>query len=108
MNIINKKFNKNCPGWGENSEFNMLYLKTQQQFFADKFKAQGYLFVRDIYESLGIAVTKESCELGWHKNRGDIVNVLFGFDQIEGTNDFELGFVCYPILDYFDKEDTAE
>lgn len=58
-------FDEYCTGWDKNPEFNLLFLKNQQRFANEKLKAQGYLFLNDVYESLGIPKSQAGQSVGW-------------------------------------------
>lgn len=58
-------FDETCAGWDKNPEFNLTFLKNQQRFANEKLKAQGYLFLNDVYESLGIRKTQAGQCVGW-------------------------------------------
>ena len=103
-NTIKKKFDNQCPNWSNDPKFNECFLKTQKNYLNDVMQAQGFVFLRDVYMALGLATTKESCMLGWIKEK-DSVN--FSYSQIGDTSDFELTFKCYPILDYMEMENGA-
>lgn len=60
-----KFFDEYCTGWDKNPEYNLSFLKNQQRFANEKLKAQGYLFLNDVYESLGIPKTQAGQSVGW-------------------------------------------
>jgi hypothetical protein len=52
-------------GWDEDPEMRLFFLRQQQNRWNDKLKARGYVFLNEVYESLGIAPTKEGQVVGW-------------------------------------------
>lgn len=60
-----KFFGEACTGWTKDPEYNLMFLRRQQDFANDKLKSQGYLFLNDVYEMLGIDKTKEGQVVGW-------------------------------------------
>lgn len=60
-----KFFDEYCSGWDKNPEYNLSFLKAQQRFANEKLKTQGYLFLNDVYESLGIPKTQAGQSVGW-------------------------------------------
>ncbi len=58
-------FDDGCTGWTKNAEFNLMFLRQQQAWANDKLKADGYLFLNDVYEMLGIQKTKAGQVVGW-------------------------------------------
>ena len=59
-------FDEGCYGWEKDAEHNLYFLKAQQNYANDKLKAQGYLFLNDVYEMLGIPKTKAGQIVGWY------------------------------------------
>lgn len=58
-------FDEKCPAWSEDPEYNLLYLKHMEQYANSKLKAQGYLFLNDVYEMLGMLQTNPGQVVGW-------------------------------------------
>ena len=58
-------FDEGCTGWDKNPEYNLSFLKQQQQYANDLLKSKGYLFLNDVYDMLGIPRTKEGQIVGW-------------------------------------------
>lgn len=102
-----KFFDSSCKAWEENAEYNMMYLKAQQQYANDKLKAQGYLFLNDVYDMLGIPRTKAGQIVGWFydpknpNHKGDDY-VDFGLYDLykEKTRDFVNGYEEVILLDF--------
>jgi hypothetical protein len=64
-------FDETCPCWVKNAEKNMFFLKQQERWANDKLRTQGYLFVNDIYESLGFDKTAAGQVVGWTYEKGN-------------------------------------
>ena len=64
-------FDEYCTGWTRDAEFNLLFLRQQQNYANEKLKSQGYLFLNDVYGMLGIPKTKAGQIVGWVYNSGD-------------------------------------
>lgn len=60
-----KYFDQSCKGWEKNAELNMTFLRQVQSWANDKLRRQGYLFLNDVYEALGIDKTQAGCVVGW-------------------------------------------
>lgn len=54
--------------WDKNLEIDKLIIRHHFAYLNDLVKRRGYVFVRDVYENLGIPITKESIVSGWHKD----------------------------------------
>lgn len=58
-------FDNGSMGWTKDPEYNLMFLKLQQNQANDRLKAQGYLFLNDVYDMLGIPRTKAGQIVGW-------------------------------------------
>lgn len=102
-----KFFDSSCKAWEENAEYNLMFLKAQQQYANDKLRANGYLFLNDVYDMLGIPRTKAGQVVGWKydpKNQdhtGDDY-VDFGLYDLykEKTREFVNGYEEVILLDF--------
>ena len=61
-------FDESCPAWQNDPEYNLTFLRAQQQYANDLLKAQGRLFLNDVYKMLGIDITKAGQVVGWVYN----------------------------------------
>lgn len=60
------KFFDECSDcWKKNSEYNLTFLLAQQNWANDKLRSQGYLFLNDVYDALGIDRTQAGQCVGW-------------------------------------------
>ena len=46
-------YDDGCDNWQKDAEHNLWYLRQQQNYANEKLKAQGYLFLNDVYDMLG-------------------------------------------------------
>ena len=53
------------PYWEKESAYNEMFIEAQQNYANDRLKANGYLFLNDVYESLGFEKTKAGQVVGW-------------------------------------------
>lgn len=60
-----KFFDEACSGWTKDPEKNLFYLRCQQDYANEKLKADGYLFLNDVYDMIGIPRTKAGQIVGW-------------------------------------------
>lgn len=61
-----RKFNSLSSVWSKDKEYNIMYLKTMQAHYTSLLRARKYVFLRDVYEALGIPITRDSIIVGWH------------------------------------------
>lgn len=60
-----KFFDESCKAWEKDPEINLWFLTSTQSYANDRLKANGYLFLNDVYEMLGIPKTKAGQVVGW-------------------------------------------
>lgn len=100
-------YDNGCDNWQKDAEHNLWYLKQQQNYANEKLKAQGYLFLNDVYDMLGIPRSKAGQIVGWiydDKNpnhKGDNY-VDFGIYNVnvEANRDFVNGYEPTILLDF--------
>lgn len=98
-------YDDGCKGWVKDSEYNLMFLKNTQSFMNEKLRAQGYLFLNDVYDALGIPRSKAGQVVGWiydEKNPNGDNFVDFGiYDHYkEGSRDFVNGYERTIWLDF--------
>lgn len=87
-------FDSSCLNYEDNMDYNLLFLRSQQQIANDRLKADGFLFLSDIYEALGIKRTKMSQTVGWvYKPEGNPNGDNFiDFGVLETNRETENGY----------------
>lgn len=95
-------FNKDCAGWSDNAEKNLFFLKRQQDFANEMLEANGYLFLNDVYDMLGIPRSKAGQAVGWVYDKNVVAKVDFGIYTInrEENQQFVNGLEKNVLLDF--------
>ena len=98
-------FDEFNPNWQNDPEYNLMFLKSQQQYANDLLRSRGRLFLNEVYELLGIEKSKAGQIVGWvynEKNPSGDNFVDFGIYNMnnERTRAFVNG--CEPsiLLDF--------
>jgi len=73
-----KFFDDNNANWERNSESNLLFLTSQQQYANNLLHANGHIFLNEVYDMLGIPRTSAGQVVGWVLNHGGDNFVSFG------------------------------
>ena len=71
----------------KDAEYNLMFLRRQQDYANEVLKANGHLFLNDVYEMLGIPKTKAGQVVGWiydEKNPNGDNYVDFGIYRLSG------------------------
>ena len=58
-------FNESNINWTDDHQFNMMFLRQNQNWANDKLISQGYLYLNDVYDALGFPKTKAGQVVGW-------------------------------------------
>lgn len=113
-----KFFDESSTNWTKNAEYNYAFLVAQQNWANDKLRAQGHLFLNEVYDSLGIPRTRAGSVVGWSFSGNGDNYVDFGiFDGDKQTRAFVNGLegsvlldfnVDGVILDFVEPEDVIE
>lgn len=102
-----KFFDEASPCWEKDPEYNLMFLRAQQAYANDLLKANGHLFLNEVYDMLGIPRTKAGQIVGWVYNEKNPIGdnfVDFGiYDSYRGTtanHDFVNGYERVILLDF--------
>lgn len=60
-----KFFDEVSTNWSKDPEYNLMFLRRQQDWANEKLKATGYLFLNEVYDMLGIPRTQAGQVVGW-------------------------------------------
>lgn len=96
-------FDQLCPDWKKNPEYNMIFLKAQQNYANDLLQARGHVFLNEIYDMLGIERTGAGAAVGWVHGKGGDDYIDFGiFDDKNNdrVRDFVNGRENAILLDF--------
>lgn len=100
-----KFFDEANPNWKNDPEYNLMFLKSQQQYANDLLKARGRLFLNEVYDMLGIDRTKAGQVVGWVYNKENPIGdnfVDFGIYDMskERVRAFVNGYETNILLDF--------
>jgi hypothetical protein len=96
-----KIFDEGNENWERDPNTNLAFLRFQQQWATDRLRARGYLFLNDVYKSLGMKQTQAGQIVGWSVTKGDDY-VDFGVFDVnrEDARDFVNGWNSRVLLDF--------
>lgn len=100
-----KFFDEGCPDWQKDAEYNLMFLRRQQDYANEVLKSRGHLFLNEVYDMLGIARTRTGQVVGWiydEKNPNGDNYVDFGIYDVtdERKRAFVNGFERNILLDF--------
>lgn len=101
LSIYSKFFDEACPQWTKTPEYNLVFLKCQQNYANDLLHARGHLFLNEVYDMLGIPRTQAGSVVGWVIGEGDNF-VDFGIYEISNMERraFVNGYERSILLDF--------
>lgn len=63
--IYAKCFDESCAGWSKDPEFNLMFIRRQQDYANEVLTKRGYIFLNEVYKMLGFQATKAGQIVGW-------------------------------------------
>ena len=95
-------FDEYSTQWVNTPEYNLIFLKCQQNYANDKLKARGHLFLNEVYEMLGIPHSQAGAVVGWVIGEDFNNFVDFGIYDINRpkAREFVNGYEASILLDF--------
>jgi hypothetical protein len=103
VSIYARFFDQYSSSWNKTPEYNLLFLRCQQNYLNDRLKAKGHVFLNEAYDALGLDRSKEGAVVGWLRNGDGDGYVDFGiFDgqHMDRFHDFVTGSEGSILLDF--------
>lgn len=96
-----KFFDSSSREWDKDPEYNLAFLKNVQSQCNDVLRAQGILFLNDVYKMLDIPITKEGQFAGWIYEPGNYVDFgIFVNEPDRATRRFINGYENVVMLHF--------
>lgn len=95
-------FEESSTQWKKDAEYNLMFLRNQQDYANDVLRCKGYLFLNDVYSMLGIPKTKAGQVVGWKWDSNGDNYVDFGIYDVtdERKRAFVNGYERNILLDF--------
>jgi hypothetical protein len=58
-------FDESSPNWRKTPEYNLMFLRAEQDWANNKLKANGHLFLNEVYDALGLERSQAGQLVGW-------------------------------------------
>jgi len=106
LNVVNsldhsqyaRFFDEYSNNWSKTPEYNMVFLKCQQQYANDLLNSRGHVFLNEIYDMLDVPRSQAGAIVGWVKGSGDEYIDFNIFNPSSG--DFVNGYERSILLDF--------
>lgn len=100
-----KFFDESSPYFDSSAEYNLMFLRRQQEEATKRLRNRGYLMLNEVYEMLGFMATEAGAYVGWiwDKNKSDKENEIdFCIYQLhrERNRAFVNGYEPVILLDF--------
>jgi len=95
-------FDDGCREWSKVPEYNLLFLRNQQNYANDLLRSRGHVFLNEVYDMLGIHHSQAGAVVGWVLGEGNANYIDFGMYNVydEKARDFVNGYEPTILLDF--------
>ena len=100
--IYARFFDNRSTSWSPQPEYNLLFLRSQQNYANERLQARGHVLLNDVYDALGLDRSPEGCVVGWVKGEGDdtVDFGIFDGQRMDRFYDFVSGQEGAILLDF--------
>lgn len=91
--IYARFFDLHSSSWNKEPEYNLYFLKAQQNYANDLLQGRGHVFLNDVYDQLGIPRSKAGAVVGWILTKDGSTDNYVDFGVFEGKTDVARDFV---------------
>lgn len=102
LSMYARFYDESCKQWSPNPEYNLMFLRAQQNYYNDMLKARGHVFLNEVYDALGIERTQAGAVVGWviGENRDNFIDFgIFDKDR-DSSRNFVNGYEKNIMLDF--------
>lgn len=73
LSVYARCFDETNPEWTKSPDFNVAFISTVEHYMNHKLRANGFVFLNEVYEALGFARTSAGQLVGWliNSHEGD-------------------------------------
>ncbi len=104
VSIYAKLFDEGNQNWSPMPEYNVMFIRAQQNYANDRLRAKGHLFLNDVYDMLGFERTPPGAVTGWLWDKGsgdDYIDFgVFNDASLQRFHDFVTGREGAVLLDF--------
>lgn len=91
--IYARFFDQWSSSWNREPEYNLIFLKSQQNYFNDLLRSRGHVFLNEVYDALGIPRSKAGAVVGWILSKDETTDNFINFGVFDGRTDVARDFV---------------
>ena len=115
--IYARFFDSYSTSWSKEPEYNLIFLRCQQNYANDLLRSRGHVFLNEVYDMLGIPRSKAGAVVGWILSPNGSSDNFINFGVFDGRDgparDFVNGIEGSILLDFnvdgviYDKIDSV-
>lgn len=101
--IYARFFDEYSSSWSKEPEYNLIFLKAQQNYANDLLHARGHVFLNDVYDMLNIPRSQAGAVVGWLLTQNNTTDNFVNFGVFDGKDravDFVNGREGAILLDF--------
>jgi hypothetical protein len=91
--IYARFFDSYSPSWNKEPEYNLIFLKCQQNYANDLLHSRGHVFLNEVYDMCGIPRSKAGAVVGWVLSTDDSTDNFVNFGVFDGRKEVVRDFV---------------
>lgn len=91
--IYARFFDDGSPSWSKEPEYNLLFLKCQQNYANDLLKSRGHVFLNEVYDMVGIPRSKAGAVVGWLLTPNGETDNFINFGVFDGRTEEARDFI---------------
>lgn len=91
--IYARFFDPGSTSWSKEPEYNLMFLKCQQNYANDLLRSRGHVFLNEVYDMLGIPRSKAGAVVGWILSPNGDTDNFVNFGVFDGRTEIARDFV---------------
>jgi hypothetical protein len=91
--IYARFFDSYSTSWSKEPEYNLIFLKCQQNYANDLLLSRGHVFLNEVYDMVGVPRSKAGAVVGWVVSRHGETDNFINFGVFDGRTDRARDFV---------------
>lgn len=104
ITFIEKKFDIHNRYWAEDDLWNQMFIRQVLAHFEKKLRVRGFVFLNDVYDELGLPMTKQGFISGWLYDEND-KSILWDISEPNSEGEIKITFISRKdILDVLPEE----
>lgn len=91
--IYARFFDSSSMSWDKEPEYNLIFLKCQQNYANDLLRSRGHVFLNEVYDMCGIPRSKAGAVVGWVLSLDGSTDDFINFGVFDGKREVVRDFV---------------